>query len=109
MAAKARPTPPLSSLQRKQLLGISLVIALLLVVWLLVAPGRGVYRIQQQEKYLASLRAEESRLTQQNKGIRKEMERLNGDRRYLEQVARGQHGMLKENETVFDFNPEKGK
>ena len=41
---------------------------------------------------------------QQNSDIDRDIERLQSDEEYLEQVAREEHGMLKDNEMVFDFN-----
>ena len=48
-------------------------------------------------------------MIQENKEISEAIERLQSDEEYLEQVAREEHGMLKENEMVFDFGKEKKK
>jgi cell division protein FtsB len=42
-----------------------------------------------------------------NEELRLEIERLQNDRAYLERIAREEHGMLKENERVFDFSGKK--
>ena len=96
-------TPPLSGLQRKQLLYFSLVIVSLSLLWLVFAPGNGLYHLRQQNKHLAALVAEQEILVQQNKEMKQDIERLQNDKEFLEQVAREKHGMLKENEMVFDF------
>jgi len=102
-------TPPLSGLERNQLLRLSLVIVILSLLWLVFAPGSGLYHLRQQNKHLAALVVEQEILVQQNREMKQDIERLQNDKEYLEQVAREKHGMLKENEMVFDFAKEKKK
>ena len=68
-----------------------------------------MFYLRQQKKHLASLEAEQEMLTQQNKEMKQNIERLQSDKEYLEQVAREKHGMLKDNEMVFDFAKKKKK
>ena len=106
---KRKPKTTLSALQRKRLLRISLVIGLVVVLWVVFAPGSGLFQLHQQKKKLARLEAEKQQMIQENKEISEAIERLQSDEEYLEQVAREEHGMLKENEMVFDFGKEKEK
>ncbi len=94
-------------MQRKRLLRISLIIVGLSLLWLVFAPGSGMYHLHQQKKYLADLKADRKRLVQQNRQMKRDIERLQNDKEYLEQVAREKYGMLKENELVFDFAKKK--
>lgn len=103
MAKKQKPKTPLSPLQRKRLLRISLGIIVLVLLWVVFAPGSGMYHLYQQKKNLAALTAEQEMLIQQNKEMEQDIERLQNDKEYLEQVAREKYGMLKANEMVFDF------
>ncbi|HIQ37666.1 MAG TPA: septum formation initiator family protein [Desulfocapsa sulfexigens] len=100
---------PLSVLQRKQLIRISLAIVILSLLWLVFAPGSGLLHLRQQKKNLAALVAEQEILVQQNRDMKQDIERLQNDKKYLEQVAREKYGMLKDNEMVFDFAKEKKK
>jgi cell division protein FtsB len=109
MVMKKKPKTPLSPLQRKRLLRISLGIIVLVLLWVVFAPGSGMYHLRQQKKYLAALTAEQEILIQQNREMEQNMERLQNDKEYLEQVAREEHGMLKDNEMVFDFAKKKKK
>ncbi len=109
MVKKQKPKIPLSPLQRKQLLRISTVILIVLLLWIVFAPGRGLLYLYQQKKHLAALEAKQLVLIQQNKEIKEAIERLQTDKEYLEQVAREEHGMLKENEIIFDFSKKKKK
>jgi cell division protein FtsB len=104
-----KPRRPLSVVEGKQLFRISIAIAVLVLLWIVFAPGSGMFHLRQQKKHLAKLKAEQEVLTQQNKEMKEDIERLQTDKGYLEQVARENHGMLKENEIVFDFAKEKKK
>ncbi len=106
---KQKPKVSLSPLQRKRLLRISCVIIVGLMIWIVFAPGRGLYHLRQQKKNLASLKAEQKELIQQNSDMKIDIERLQNDTDYLEQVAREKHGMLKDNEMVFDFGKKQNK
>ena len=106
---KKKLRTPLSALQRKQLIRISLAIVILSLLWLVFAPGSGLLHLRQQKKYLAALVAEQEILVQQNRDMKQDIERLQNDKKYLEQVAREKYGMLKDNEMVFDFAKEKKK
>ena len=96
-------------MQRKRLLRISFALILLVILWVVFAPGRGMYHLHQRSKYLAGLETENEDLVQQNSDISRDIERLQSDEEYLEQVAREEHGMLKDNEMVFDFSKKKKK
>ncbi len=106
---KQKPKTFLSPLQRKRLLRISFALILVGGLWLLFAPGRGMLYLHQQKKHLAVLEAEREQMIQENKEMSLAIDRLQNDEEYLEQVAREEHGMLKDNEMVFDFAKEKKK
>ena len=96
-------------MQRKRLLRISFGAILIILLWIFFAPGRGMYHLHQRSKYLAELEVGNEDLVQQNSDISIDIERLQSDDEFLEQVAREKHGMLKDNETVFDFSKKKKK
>lgn len=83
---------------------IAVVFVAVALLWMFFAPGRGLFHLHQRNKYLAGLEAESSALVQENSDMNRDIERLRSDGEYLEQVAREEHGMLKDNEMVFDFN-----
>jgi cell division protein FtsB len=106
---KQKPKTSLTVQQRKRLLRIALSVIVIAFVWLAFAPGRGMFHLHQQSKHLAALEAESQKLVQHNSDISRDIERLQSDDEYLEQVAREEHGMLKDNEMVFDFSKKKKK
>ncbi len=99
----------LSPTQLKQLLRISACLLVLVLLWIVFAPGRGIFFLHQQKKDLAALKVEQKKLIQENIEMEKDIKRLQSDEVYLEQVAREEYGMLKENEMVFDFAKKKKK
>lgn len=58
---------------------------------------------------VAALNAEKQALVKKNNALREEIKRVTTDVRYLEEVAREQHGLLKKDEMVFDFSPKERK
>ncbi len=107
MVRKQKPKTSLSPLQHKRFVRIVCAMIVLALLWLLFAPGSGLFHLLQKKKYLATLTAEQNALVQQNKEIERDIRRLQDDEAYLEQVAREDHGMLKDNEMVFDFSRKK--
>ena len=84
-------------------------IAVVLGLWIYFAPnGMGRYlgvrgEIRRTAAEIEDLRAE-------NRKIEQEIGKIKNDRRYLEDVARRDYGLLRKNEMVFDFSkPEKKK
>ncbi len=99
----------MSPIQRKRLLRISFIMIVFVLLWVVFAPGKGVYHLRQQKKQIARLVVDRQILIKQNDEMEKDIERLRNDQEYLEQIAREEHGMLKENEIVFDFTRKEKK
>lgn len=106
---KQKRKKALSPSQQKQLFRFLICIIILALLWVVFAPGSGIFFLQRQKKQLAALEAEQQRLIQENKDISEDIEHLQKDKSYLEQVAREEYGMLKKNEMVFDFNKDEKK
>jgi cell division protein FtsB len=101
---RKKPKKKLTPLQENRLLKIIIVLVFLTIVWLLFAPGTGVYSLVKQNNRTAELERQTEALIQSNEELRAEIERLKHDQAYLEQVAREKYGLLKKNERVFDFS-----
>lgn len=109
MLRKEKPKTVMSPIQRKRLLRISFIMIVFVLLWVVFAPGKGVYHLRQQKKQIARLVVDRQILIKQNDEMEKDIERLRNDQEYLEQIAREEHGMLKENEIVFDFTRKEKK
>lgn len=102
--ARRRPKRKLTPLQENRLLKIIIVLIVGAVIWLMFAPGTGVYSLIKLRSTTKELEQQTQALIKTNEELRAEIERLKHDQAYLEQVAREKYGLLKKNERVFDFS-----
>jgi cell division protein FtsB len=84
---------------------VGLVVAGLLILWVVFAPGRGYYHFRKMQREIDMLAAENSRLEARNLELSEDIRRLKSDEEYIEEIARQKHGLLKKNETVYEFTP----
>ena len=101
---KRKPKKKLTPLQENRLLKIVIALIVVAVIWLLFAPGTGVYSLIRLRAKTTELEQQTQTLLRTNEELRAEIERLKHDQAYLEQVAREKYGLLKKNERVFDFS-----
>lgn len=86
---------------RKNLLTICLLVIIVLMFAFAVFGSRGVLRILQAEKQKQELQQQLAELQQQQKQLRIEIERLQKDKSYWEQLARTKLGMVREGELIY--------
>ena len=98
----------LSRLEKKRLRRIILLLLLVAVVLLLFVPGRSIMSYRSVQQQITELSRENERLEERNRELAEEIERLQTDEVYLEELARKKYGLLKENEIVYEFKT-KGK
>ncbi len=96
-------TPGSGRREKKILWCLCLLIVLCLLLWILFAPGRGFFRYQRQGSELHTLLEENHRLEAENAALNEEIRRLQSDDAYLEKVAREKYGLLKKDESVYQF------
>jgi cell division protein FtsB len=101
---RKKPKKKLTQLQENRLLKVVIVLIALAILWLLFAPGTGVYSLVKMRSRTAALEQQTEALIKTNEELRAEIDRLKNDEAYLEQVAREKYGLLKKNERVFDFS-----
>lgn len=101
---RKKPKKPLTPLQENKLLKIVLGLVLVSILWLLFAPGTGMYSLIKLRDKATRLEQQTEELIRSNEGLRAEIDRLKNDTEYLEQIAREKYGLLKKNEHVFDFS-----
>lgn len=101
---RKKPKKKLTQLQENRLLKVVIVIIAAALLWILFAPGTGVYSLVKMRSRTAALEQQTEALINTNEELKAEIERLKNDEAYLEQVAREKYGLLKKNERVFDFS-----
>lgn len=98
----------LSQRERKKMLTISTIVALLLILWIVFSPN-GALKYYQITKNLDAVRIQNQELEEQNKALSKEIAKLLNDPKYIEEIARKKYGLIKKNEIIFDFEKKKKK
>nr|MBF0220903.1 septum formation initiator family protein [Desulfobulbaceae bacterium] len=79
--------------------GTSLIVLLL---WILFAPY-GANKYSHISEEIDKVSADIENISTQNKSLNDEIAKLKGDRQYVEDFARKEYGLLKENEIIFEF------
>lgn len=92
----------LTKTERRLVKRIILIVAALSVLWLLFAPNWGLLHYRRLQSEIDSLATENKSLEERNAELQKEIDRLQNDDAYLEELARQKYGLLKENETVYE-------
>lgn len=95
--------------EKKVLWALGLIVAAFFLLWILFAPGRGYFHYRKLQREITALTKENNQLEAKNAELTKDIKRLQSDDTYLEEVARKKHGLLKKNETVYEFDPPKKK
>jgi len=94
----------LSPLQRRRLRCTVAALALAAFLWLVFAPSTGLLALWHKRAELHALQRKSAQLTKENEKLHREIDRLQHDPAYLEEVARRDYGLLKKNERVYDFS-----
>lgn len=87
----------------RKLLKAGWLAALLLTAWLLFSPW-GAIRYHRVSKNLRQIAAENMELRDKNRQLKDEINLLSNDPAYIEKIARKEHGLLRNNEFVYDFS-----
>jgi cell division protein FtsB len=98
-----------SEMKRKRLLFLIL-ISLLIFGILTFFGEKGVFHLFRLQKELARVKEKNFKLEGENQTLKEEVKRLKSDKRYIEEIARKELGMVKEGEIIYQFDtPSKGK
>lgn len=90
---------------KKNLITLWLLVVILLMLGFAVFGNRGVVQILQAERQKQQLQAQLAELQQQQQRLREEIDRLQNDRDYWEQLARKNLGMVREGELIYHLSP----
>ena len=86
------------------LVRIILLLLLAAVAWILFAPGAGLVSLIGHRGDLKQLEQRITELEKENNSLQAEIDGIQNDPEYLEEVARKEYGLLKKNERVYDFS-----
>jgi cell division protein FtsB len=85
------------------------VLLILLLCGFALFGDKGILRTFQSSREKEVLEKEIKRIEEANAALRDEIEALRSDRRYIEDIARRELGMVKQDEIIYQFPAEKGK
>lgn len=81
------------------------IVALFLILLFFFSSNKGSEYLKLRKR-ISNLSTEVVNLQKQNEELKIEIDKLNNDQQYVEDIARRDYGLLKKNEIVFDFNKE---
>ncbi len=70
---------------------------------------KGIFSLFHLQKEVARIKEKNVKLEEENQKLREEVKRLQTDRRYIEEIARKELGMIKEGEIIYQFDDKKNK
>ena len=76
---------------------------ILFILFFTVFGERGLLRIFHLKKDRQELQMKAEQLRAENERMKREVEALKGDRRYLESIARKDFGLVRPNEVIYQF------
>ena len=93
----------LSRTERRFIIRLVIVTAILLILIYVVGSGRSLLSYHRLQGQVDSLTMVNKNLGERNAQLRREIDCLQHDDAYLEELARQKYGLLKKNEMVFEF------
>ena len=64
---------------------------------------KGIVHLLRLQKELARVKEANARTEEENRKLREEVKRLQYEKRYIEEIARKELGMVKEGEVIYQF------
>ena len=83
-----------------------LILSLFLILGLLTFFGdKGILHLLRLQKELDRIKEGNRKTEEENRKLREEVKRLQNEKRYIEEIARKELGMVKEGEIIYQFDP----
>jgi cell division protein FtsL len=95
-------------MRKKRVLLFILILLLLLGIFTFFGE-KGIFNLLRAQKEVARIKEKNTKLEEENQKLREEVKRLKTDRRYIEEIARKELGMVKEGEIIYQFDEKKNK
>ena len=95
---------------RKRLILILVIISLFILGSFTFLGEKGILSLLRLRKEVVRIKEINLKLEEENQKLKEEVRRLQSDKRYIEEIARKELGMVKEREIIYRFDiPSKGK
>ena len=89
---------------RKKRFLLLILIPLLILGALTFLGEKGILHLLRLQKEVAQIKESNIKLEEENQKLREEVKRLQNDKRYIEEIARKELGMVKEGEIIYQFD-----
>lgn len=93
---------------RKKRLLLVIILSLLILGTLTFFGENGVFHLLGLQKELVRIREKNLKLEEENQKLKEEVKRLQTDKRYIEEIARKELGMVRGGEIIYQFEDRKG-
>lgn len=90
-------------MKKKRLL-LLILISVILLGSLTFLGEKGIFNLLHLRKEVTRIKERNLQLEEENQKLKEEVKRLQSDRRYIEEVARRELGMVKEGEIIYRFD-----
>jgi len=87
----------------KKIITLLFILILLLLLTVTVFGQRGLLHMTRLKEEVKRFEASNQKLQEENITLKKQIEQLKNDRRHLEDLARDELGLAKENELIYDL------
>jgi cell division protein FtsB/cell division protein DivIC len=91
---------------RKKRFLLLILVSLLIFGTLTFFGEKGILHLLRLQKEVAQIKDRNIKLEEENQKLREEVKRLQRDKRYIEEIARKELGMVKEGEIIYQFENE---
>ena len=92
-----------SQMKKKRLL-LLILIPLLILGILTFFGEKGILHLLRLRKEVVRIKEKNIKLEEENQKLKEEVKRLQSDKRYIEEIARKELGMVKEGEIIYQFD-----
>ena len=89
---------------KKRRILILVIISLLILGSLTFFGEKGIFNLLRLRKEVARINEKNVQLEEENQKLKEEVKRLQSDKRYIEEIARKELGMVKEGEIIYRFD-----
>ena len=90
-------------MRKKRVLLLILIFLLILGIFTFFGE-KGILHLLRIQKEVARIKEKNAKLEEENQTLREEVKRLQSDKRYIEETARKELGMVKEGEVIYQFD-----
>ena len=90
---------------KKRRILILIFISLVILGSLTFFGEKGIFNLFRLRKEVARIKEKNLQLEEENQKLKEEVKRLQSDKRYIEEIARKELGMVKEGEIIYRFDP----